>query len=102
MPRQPHASRQTCTVLATLAASPTRWRHGVSLTKETGVGPGTLYPLLARLADQGYLEARWEAAERPGRPPRHVYRLTETGRRLAYDRTEGAVTISTASRVQLA
>lgn len=44
---------------------------------------GTLYPLLARLAEQGHLDAEWREPAAPGRPARHVYRLTATGRRLA-------------------
>jgi DNA-binding PadR family transcriptional regulator len=44
---------------------------------------GTLYPLLMRLSEQGLLEHRWQEAERPGLPPRHVYRLTASGVALA-------------------
>ncbi len=36
---------------------------------------GTLYPLLMRLADSGWLEVRWESPIPGGRPPRHLYRL---------------------------
>jgi PadR family transcriptional regulator PadR len=73
-------------VLIALAQSPELWRHGVSLTKETGLGPGTLYPLLSRLHEQGYLEAKWEPSEHRGRPPRHAYRLTSKGLSLANER----------------
>jgi DNA-binding PadR family transcriptional regulator len=55
------------------------WRHGYELILETGLKAGTLYPVLARLADRGWLDARWETAGPPGRPPRHLYRLTTTG-----------------------
>ncbi len=89
MPRTPHSSPQARTLLAALVAAPEGWRHGVSLTKETGLRPGTLYPLLARLDEQGYLESRWEPPERAGRPARHVYRLTQSGRALA--RARGSV-----------
>jgi PadR family transcriptional regulator PadR len=37
-----------------------------------------LYPMLMRLEDRGLLEAQWETPE-PGRPPRHMYRLTSRG-----------------------
>ena len=40
---------------------------------------GTLSPLLARLSDRSYLETRWEADPPPGRPRRHLYRLTADG-----------------------
>ncbi|MBU0489903.1 MAG: PadR family transcriptional regulator [Bacteroidetes bacterium] len=39
---------------------------------------GTIYPLLTRLKNDGYLEYRWEES-RSG-PPRKYFRLTETGR----------------------
>ena len=39
---------------------------------------GTLYPLLTRLKNAGYLSYRWE--ESPQGPPRKVYTLTDTGR----------------------
>lgn len=88
MSREPNISRQTRAVLAALAAAPSEWRHGVSLARETGLGPGTLYPLLARLAAQNLLEAEWRASEHRGRPPRHVYRLTAAGRALAREQAE--------------
>ena len=39
---------------------------------------GTLYPLLARLKNQGLLSYRWE--ESPQGPPRKYYELTDKGR----------------------
>lgn len=59
------------------------WRHGYELSKQTGLKSGTLYPLLMRFAERGWVEARWTEAAAPGRPPRHVYRLTAEGRRVA-------------------
>ena len=87
MPRPANASLQTRILLGALWAEPDRWRHGVSLTKQAALKPGTLYPLLARLEVQGFLESRWEQPDRPGRPPRHAYRLTATGRALAEERS---------------
>jgi DNA-binding PadR family transcriptional regulator len=85
MPRKPNNSRQARILLASLLSSPGTWRHGYDLTKETGLRPGTLYPLLMRLGEQGFLESRWRDAERAGLPPRHVYRLTATGVSLAHE-----------------
>ena len=59
------------------------WQHGYELSKHTGLPSGTLYPLLMRFAERGWVEARWTAAAAPGRPPRHIYRLTAEGRRVA-------------------
>jgi PadR family transcriptional regulator, regulatory protein PadR len=79
MQRNRPPSEQTATVLLTLAAQPTVWRHGYDLCQQTGLKAGTLYPILIRLADRGWLETEWETEIPVGRPPRHLYRLTETG-----------------------
>ena len=72
-------------VLALLAGAGTGWSHGYDLCRHAGIKSGTLYPLLMRLAAQGFLEAEWQAPKEPGRPPRHAYRLTAAGRQLARD-----------------
>lgn len=79
MNRPQAASRHTRLVLATFAARPSDWRYGYDLCRDVGIKSGTLYPMLIRLADQGLLVAEWRAAEKPGRPPRHAYRLTAAG-----------------------
>jgi len=79
MPRIPNTSRQTLQLLAALLETPTAWRHGYDLSKQTGLKSGTLYPVLMRLKDGGLLDADWEESDQPGRPPRHIYRLTPTG-----------------------
>jgi|SRR5882762_3565511 PadR family transcriptional regulator PadR len=84
-------SRQTLALLSALLERPRTWQHGYELSKETGLKSGTLYPILIRLSDQGLLNSRWKDAERPGRPPRHVYRLTATGLALAREQVEVAV-----------
>ena len=66
-------------VLAALAGHPSQWCHGYALAKETGLKSGTLYPILIRLADRGLLEASWQDEPAPGRPRRHLYRLTAEG-----------------------
>ena len=55
------------------------------------IRPALLYPVLIRLNDEGLLDSRWQDAERPGRPPRHVYRLTATGLALAREQVEVSV-----------
>lgn len=64
---------------------PRTWQYGYELSKETGLTSGTLYPLLVRLSDQRFLESHWQEPERPGKPPRHGYRLTSEG--LTFART---------------
>ena len=79
MQRNRPPSEQTIAVLLSLAQDPTPWRHGYDLCRQTGLSAGTLYPILIRLADRNWLETTWETAIPAGRPPRHLYRLTETG-----------------------
>lgn len=70
-------------VLALMAEAGSGWRHGYELCQQAGIKSGTLYPLLIRLEAQGYLQAEWQDANEPGRPPRHAYRLTAAGQQLA-------------------
>jgi DNA-binding MarR family transcriptional regulator len=72
-------SAQTLSVLAALCEEPSQWRHGYALAKHTGLKSGTLYPILIRLADRGLVEACWQDEPVPGRPRRHLYRLTADG-----------------------
>jgi len=79
MPRQRRCSAQSVAVLSALASLPRTWQHGYELSKITGLPSGTLYPILGRLDDRGYLESKWLESTQAGRPPRHVYRLTPRG-----------------------
>jgi PadR family transcriptional regulator, regulatory protein PadR len=72
-------SAQTLSVLAALCGQPSEWQHGYALAKQTGLKSGTLYPILIRLADRGLVEAQWQDEPQPGRPRRHLYRLTAAG-----------------------
>ena len=79
MTSSPGFSPQTLSVLAALCDEPSRWRHGYALAKQTGLKSGTLYPILIRLAERGLVEACWQDEPQPGRPRRHLYRLTAVG-----------------------
>lgn len=83
MPRLPNSSPQTLAVLELLLESPRSWHYGYALSQLSGLKSGTLYPILVRLADQGWLDTQWAAPEQPGRPARHTYRLTGEGARRA-------------------
>ena len=76
--------------LLTFLAEPGSWRYGYDLMKDAELSSGTLYPLLARLTDDGWLEARWEESAYPGKPPRQLYRLTAAGRAGAQEAIRGA------------
>ena len=72
-------SAQTLSVLAALCEKPSQWRYGYALAGQTGLKSGTLYPILIRLADRGLVEACRQEEPTPGRPRRHLYRLTAGG-----------------------
>lgn len=83
MARARRPSPQTVSVLRALTADPAEWRYGYELGQQVGLKAGSLYPILIRLTERGLLEARWEEPASGGRPPRHLYRLTGSGRELA-------------------
>jgi DNA-binding PadR family transcriptional regulator len=72
-------SPQTVAVLDALAASASDWSHGYDLCRALGLKAGTVYPILIRLADRGYVETAWEREAHQGRPARHLYRLSTAG-----------------------
>jgi DNA-binding PadR family transcriptional regulator len=79
MPRPPDTHPPTRTVFALLAGNADEWWYGYDIARRTGLRSGTLYPILARLAERGYLETQWESDPPYGRPRRHLYRLTAAG-----------------------
>src|ERR1700685_1416221 len=93
--KTPRLSPQTLRVLERFIESPTAWRYGYELSRETGLKSGTLYPILMRLAKFSLLETKWVTTE-DGVPPRHPYMLTPKG--IALVRTSFAATRS-ASKV---
>ena len=55
--------------------------YGLEIMRATGVKSGTLYPLLDRMVEDGWLERHWEEVDpsEEGRPRRRLYRLTSLG-----------------------
>jgi PadR family transcriptional regulator PadR len=78
----PRISPETLRVLDRFLERPSEWRYGYELSQVTGLKSGTLYPILMRLEKHSLLEAAWVATEE-GVPPRHTYRLTPNGLKLA-------------------
>ena len=97
MTRSRALSQHARALLAALAESGADWRHGYDLARATGLRSGTLYPLLIRLEAQGHLEAEWQPPAAAGRPARHAYRLTASGRELT---REGAAAGPVAARLR--
>ncbi|HTA12713.1 MAG TPA: helix-turn-helix transcriptional regulator [Solirubrobacteraceae bacterium] len=72
---------QMFAVLSAMLQAPEAEWYGLDLSKRSGLKPGTIYPILARLLQAGWLERRWEAIDpaAEGRPRRRLYRLTGVG-----------------------
>ena len=81
-------SRQTLAILSALAGAD--WLYGLELAERTGLKSGSLYPILIRLDERGWLESRWLESSAPGRPPRHTYRLLPAGRQALADALRAA------------
>lgn len=88
MTRPANTSPHTRAVLQALLRSFPTPAYGYDLSRETGLKSGTLYPILQRLHKQAHLGAAWEESPHAGRPPRHIYTLTEQGLELARERQE--------------
>lgn len=72
----------TARTLRALLDAKDEWTYGASLAKAAQIRTGTLHPILTRLEENGWIEARWEDADpsAEGRPRRRYVRLTEYGR----------------------
>jgi DNA-binding PadR family transcriptional regulator len=83
-------------VLRFLMETPREGRSGAEIFKATKVGSGTLYPLLLRLQNAGWLSSEWEVVDprEAGRPRRKFYKLTAAGQNKAH-RALGELQIAT-------
>jgi PadR family transcriptional regulator len=75
-------SRSSAKVLKEFLATPNQEQYGFGLMKVTGVKSGSLYPILTRFEQLGWIESYEEQIDEreEGRPHRHLYRLTGMGR----------------------
>lgn len=73
---------QTQLVLRALLQRPAEEQYGLEMCAETGLPSGTVYPIMARLEQIGWVESRWEDPNEhitQNRPRRRYYRLTDDG-----------------------
>ncbi len=72
---------QTQLVLRALLEDPEGQHYGLEIAKSAGLATGSLYPILARLEQAGWVESRWEVIDQKaeGRPRRRYYSLTRDG-----------------------
>jgi PadR family transcriptional regulator PadR len=75
----------TLKVLALFLSNRTDEIAGSEIAKNGKLASGTLYPILLRLENAGWLTSRWETEDprELGRPRRRLYRLTGEGARSA-------------------
>lgn len=70
-------------VLRALREDSGAWHYSLRLGRTAGVAAGGLYPVLVRLEKTGLLESRWDDALPGSTRRRRLYRLTDSGRRVA-------------------
>ena len=68
-------------VLGEFCQRPTDRLSGIEISRSTGLASGTLYPLLFRMEEAGWLESEWEdvVPTEVKRPRRRLYRITALG-----------------------
>jgi PadR family transcriptional regulator len=78
---EPRLTQQRLTVLGALASNPARELSGAEIAKASKLSSGTLYPILYRFEEYGWLDSRWEIGDPValGRPRRRYYRITAEG-----------------------
>jgi PadR family transcriptional regulator PadR len=78
-------SAPTLKVIKLLLEKPREGRSGADISRTLGISSGTLYPLLARLENAGWINSEWELMDPSdaGRPRRRFYILTGHGQTLA-------------------
>ena len=79
--KAPRLTMSTMKVLKAFMDNPRDQLSGIDITNGVGIKSGTLYPILIRLEDAGWLSSHWEenTPEEMGRPRRRFYRITGKG-----------------------
>ncbi|HET7015986.1 MAG TPA: sigma-70 family RNA polymerase sigma factor [Streptosporangiaceae bacterium] len=72
---------QTLEVLRVLVEDPATGRYGLEISEKSGLSTGTVYPVLTRLEQAGWVRSTWEDLDESaaGRRARCYYRLTSDG-----------------------
>jgi DNA-binding PadR family transcriptional regulator len=82
--RDPHSSFIQQQVLLYMLRKATPM-HGLEIYRALKRSSGTVYPILDRFEERGWVKSRWENIDpsREGRPARRIYRLTAKGKNQA-------------------
>jgi PadR family transcriptional regulator, regulatory protein PadR len=77
----PQMTVQTQAVLRVLLDDPQGEHYGLEVAKAAGLASGSLYPILARLEQAGWVNSAWEEIDEraAGRRRRRYYSLTPDG-----------------------
>jgi PadR family transcriptional regulator PadR len=77
----PRPTLQVLKVLRLLLDHPNAAVYGLDLSKQAGLATGTIYPILTRLEQAGWVVSAWEDNDpsQVGRPRRRLYWLTQQG-----------------------
>jgi len=81
MGTEPRITLQTLAVLKVLLDEPLKERYGLEISRQAGLPTGSIYPILARLEQAGWITSEWEDIDEAvqGRRRRRYYRLTTAG-----------------------
>ncbi|QTI50319.1 PadR family transcriptional regulator [Streptomyces nojiriensis] len=82
---EPRMTLATRAVLSAFLAAPADEHYGLQVAEVAELPGGTIYPILIRLEQCGWLESRWEDIDpqEEGRPQRRYYRLSDRGAQAA-------------------
>src|SRR5512133_3366611 len=78
---KPRMTLHSLLVLKVFSNSPLEEHYGLEICRTAGLPGGTIYPILARFEQAGWLTSTWEQIDPAvaGRRPRRFYRLTPSG-----------------------
>ena len=81
---------QTLQLTGVMLSAPDAEWYGLQLAGEAGLKSGSVYVVLARLEQAGWLTSRWEEIDpsAEGRPRRRLYALTGEGRQAGAEAIE--------------
>jgi len=75
---------QTIAVMLLMHERPEAWRYGYELSQHIeDTSPATVYGILGRLSEDGYVEDQYVPPKEPGSRPHRAYRFTPAGLRYA-------------------
>jgi PadR family transcriptional regulator PadR len=82
---EPRMTQPTLKVLRLFMDQPRARRSGADIMRQATIFSGTLYPILIRLEEAGWLASTWEerSPEKLGRPRRRLYKITAAGQNAA-------------------